>query len=289
VTRSVLVHGNSGLSKPSTKKGKIQRAALTLLLEHEQDGSLATNGRFLFYEAEQRGYVSKERTGVRRADQDFSDAHMWLREKGIIPWDWIVDETRHLTEWEYGDTVRDYLRDAAEFARIDCWDGQPPPLILSESRSLAGVLRPIAAAYLCPLAATNGQVGGFLVNKVAPLLGDGRKVLYLGDWDWQGHQIEAATRRRLEEQVGPLAWERLALTDEQVEEHDLYRLAISKPDRRYKPVRYHDAIETEALRQTLILTIVRNRLDELIPEPLEHVQVREQQQRQGLAGQLGRQ
>ena len=118
---------------------------------------------------------------------------------------------------------------------------------------------------------------------------DGRKILYLGDWDWQGHQIEAATRRRLEEQVSPLAWERLALTDEQVEEHDLYRLKISKPDRRYKPVRYHDAIETEALRQTLILTIVRKQLDELIPEPLEHVQVREQQQRQELAGQLDRQ
>src|SRR3712207_4508698 len=33
--------------------------------------------------------------------------------------------------------------------------GEAPPLILCESRSLAGVLSPIAAEYLCPIATTN--------------------------------------------------------------------------------------------------------------------------------------
>ena len=47
----------------------------------------------MHYEAEQRGVVSKVRTGARRTDQDLGDA---LRERGIIPLDWIVDETRRL-------------------------------------------------------------------------------------------------------------------------------------------------------------------------------------------------
>ncbi len=172
------------------------------------------------------------------------------------------------------------MRDAIAHARIDCWDGEPPPLILCESRSLAGVLRRIAAQYLCPITSTNGQVGGFLVTEVAPLLEGGRRMLYLGDHDWQGHQIEAATRRRLEENVGEIyGWERLALTEEQVENHDLARLAIRKIDNRYNPPRVHDAIETEALSQTIIVNILRNRLDELLPEPLDHVLERERIQR----------
>jgi hypothetical protein len=69
---------------------------------------------------------------------------------------------------------------------------------------------------------------------VAPELVTGQRVLYVGDFDWYGHQIEAATRRTLEEHSGlSLPWERVAApTEEQVREHDLP--VISKADRRYK-------------------------------------------------------
>ena len=46
-----------------------------------------TSGRFLFYELEGIGVVSKEATGKRRPDQDMSDALTRLREVGAIPWD----------------------------------------------------------------------------------------------------------------------------------------------------------------------------------------------------------
>jgi hypothetical protein len=41
-------------------------------------------------------------------------------------------------------------------------------------------------------------------------------------------------------------WHRVALTAEQLEQYDLP--IIKKPDRRYRPIRYFDAVETEALR-----------------------------------------
>jgi hypothetical protein len=64
-------------------------------------------------------------------------------------------------------------------------------------------------------------------------------VLYLGDWDWQGLQIEANTREVLEEYDPELAerWERLAPTDEQVGGPNLglAELTIQMMDRRYRP------------------------------------------------------
>jgi hypothetical protein len=80
--------------------------------------------------------------------------------------------------------------------------------------------------------------------------------------------------------VGELRWERLALTREQVEQYDLP--VIVKHDRRFADGGAHEAVETEALSQRIIVEIVRNRLEELLPEPLEHVQEREAAQRRAI-------
>ena len=52
------------LSAPNTKAGKLQRACLDLLHEHNRKGDNPTNGRFLFYELEQRGVIPKNYEGV---------------------------------------------------------------------------------------------------------------------------------------------------------------------------------------------------------------------------------
>jgi hypothetical protein len=70
----------------------------------------------------------------------------------------------------------------------------------------------------------------------------------------------------------------LALTREQVDRYDLPR--IIKRDRRYKDGHPHEAVETEALRQTVLVDVLRAHLDELLPEPLARVQEREDRQRQ---------
>ena len=98
------------LSKSGTKRGQLQRAALAVLLEHEADGALPTSTRFVFYELEQRGVVSKVRLVARRADQDLTEAVMALREAAVVPWGWIVDETRTLSEWDHARSVAEYLR-----------------------------------------------------------------------------------------------------------------------------------------------------------------------------------
>jgi hypothetical protein len=267
-----------------TKVGKLRAVLLKLLREHERDGALPTSARFLFYELVQRGVLSKEKSGARRPDQDMHDALMDLRERSEVPWDWIVDETRSLDAWHVAPTVTEWTLDVLAQAKVDPWAGDTP-LILTESRSLAGVLRDLAGDYAVPIAATNGQCGGFLRTNVAPILRPDHRVLYLGDLDLAGNQIEANTRAVLEREAGSLDWERLALTRAQVDEYSLPR--IIKRDRRYKDGRPHEAVETEALSQAVIVELLRGRLEELLPEPLEHVLEREKSQRAAVRRLLG--
>ena len=116
---------------------------------------------------------------------------------------------------------------------------------------------------------------------VARYLKPGADVGYLGDLDLAGGDIEANTRRVLEEIVGGrLNWKRLALTREQVTQ---YRLpSITKTDGRFKNGGgVHEAVETEALSQTLIVDIVREWLTTaVLPQSARPpVHVRERQQR----------
>ena len=86
----------------------------------------------------------------------------------------------------------------------------------------------------------------------------------------------------LEEIIGgKLNWKRLALTQTQADRYEL--TPITKRDKRFKgDGGVHQAIETEALSQRLIIDIVRDWLDPLLPEPLDHVHVREERERDRL-------
>jgi hypothetical protein len=215
-----------------------------------------TSARFLYYELVVRAVLQKHKEQGkrgRRSDQDLHDALTYLRQKGFVPWEWLVDETRSLDDFTGWSSINAWATTSVKCVRLDPWQGRAP-LLLLESRSLAGVLRRLAQHYAIKIAATNGQVGGFLHTDVAPMLKPDDRVLYGGDWDWQGHQIEDNTRRVLERKIGG----------------ELQPLQIMKPDRRYSPVQYHPAIETEALQQQVIVQIVRDALDTELPEPLEN-------------------
>jgi hypothetical protein len=210
---------------------KLRDAIVAVLHEHERARALPTSARFLYYELVAREVISKTKTGARRTDQGLIEALTVLREKGIIPWSWISDETRSMADYSGFPSILDWAVAQLPFARIDLWNGDVP-FILTESRSLAGVLQGLAHEYAARIAATNGQANGFLHNVIAPALKEGARVLYLGDWDFAGGHIEANTRRVLEREVGPLAWERLALTEDQVRDYGLTR--IYKIDGRHK-------------------------------------------------------
>ena len=166
------------------------------------------------------------------------------RDEGLVPWGDIVDETRSLHNPHRRATMAEATADLLDRAQKDPWEGTLAPLVLCESRSLSGVLSDIAQGYCVPLAATNGQTGGFLHTDVGPLVQDSvLEALYFGDLDFSGGHIEANTRRVLESYEPGLVWTKLAIIDAQVWERGLS--VMSKFDARTKT--HHEAVETEAL------------------------------------------
>ena len=164
-------------------------ALMALMDEHERDGMLPTSVRFLFYELVMKRQLSKKGD---RPDKIVSEALTDLREGGHVRWELIVDETRSVDDFSGSATVAEDLLLYLGAARIDPWNGRIP-FTITESRSLAGVLREMFREYRARITSTNGQCGGFLRTKVAPLLRPGDNVGYLGDLDLAGCDIEANT------------------------------------------------------------------------------------------------
>jgi hypothetical protein len=293
----------TSLSREDTKAGRLQRACLAKHAEHKTRGELPTNATFVFYELEQDGDIPKKyvnaagETRARTPRQDVSDALMVLRQIGAIPWDDITDETREIVEWPFAATVYEYAIRAAKYARIDCWAGEPAPLVICESRATKGVLERVTSEYLVPITATGGQSGGFLVKDVVPrLLNDtgaynGREILYIGDHEvgGPGDQIEANTNRYLVRHTDQAAvrWLRIALTQRQVDANKrLLGLVIDKVDNRCKPARPYKAVECEAVGQAELERILRAAIEVRLPEPLAAVRLREEAQRRDLLNRL---
>lgn len=281
--RRPVVTAVTGLSAAGTAKGRLQRACLAILTRHWQTGELPTSARFVYYELKQDGYPLATHA-VRRADQDVVDAISHLRKAGLVPWEWLADETRSVDEVYAAESVTAWLRGIVEQARIDPWSGQPAPLVLTESRGVRAALRATAARYAVPIASTNGQVGGFLHTDVAPLLAEGQAVAYVGDSNYAGDSIAANTRRVLERKVGGLDWHRLAVTPEQAQTEGM----TAKPgtDRRHRDQAPHESYEAEALGQRYLADLLDGWLAGLLPEPLADVQERERAERVVLAERL---
>jgi hypothetical protein len=279
-----------------TKKARTHRVVLDQLRVHERDGTLPTTARFLFYELEQRGEARKPspddvRPNKRRSigwppgSQDITDALTCLRDEGEIPWEWIVDTERSVAEFAHAPSVAEYLRERLAEATINPFGTSPPPLILCEDRGTAEVLEQTAGAYSCPIAGTKGHANGFLRTVIAPqyLTDDGelRDVLYLGDLDRSGEDIEANTRCVLEDAAPDWIgdWERIALTYEQVEERGI--TPMFKKDGRDGTVR--EAWELQALGQATLVRMLGGVLAALVPESLASVRERERAQQAAVA------
>jgi hypothetical protein len=118
--------------------------------------------------------------------------------------------------------VRQWLLGALPEARLSAWDGQPRPVVVTESRGVRAALLATVGRYGALVASTNGQAGGFLHTDVAPLLVPGGPVAYFGDHTPAGSMIEDNTRHVLERAAGrPLSWARLAVTPGQAREAGL--------------------------------------------------------------------
>ena len=261
------------------------------LREGSPSGRALTTTRFLFYRLVAKGIVAKESSGARRPDQDVSVVLSQLKWAGAVEFSEVVDRSRRVIDFTGYPTVLDGVLDQVANVPLDPW-GDNAPILVVESESLGGLLEDIANEYGVPLAPARGQASdGFVLDIVGWVEAGHERVRYLGDFDLSGRHIEDAVRERVEALTGiGLDWQRIALTEDQVEEHSLP--VIQKSDRRFAPnsdgsPRRFPAVETEALDQRILLPLVRDSLADLLPVSLRQVKRREADERNEILSRLG--
>jgi hypothetical protein len=160
-----------------------------------------------------------------------------LRERGMIPWEWIVDESRQLEKkasWSEPDAFVDNMIYAY---RKEYWDQQPVRVeCWSEKGTMRGVLKPVLNEFGIGFRAVHGFASCTVVHDVAVDY-DGRPliVIYCGDRDPSGlYMSEGDLPDRLRKYKGAhVRLKRVALTADQVVGLPSFPAADKSSDTRY--------------------------------------------------------
>jgi hypothetical protein len=111
------------------------------------------------------------------------------RERDIIPWEWIVDETRALERTSTWADPAEYAKCVARSYRRDFWNQQPVRVeVWSEKGTVRGVLAPVLDEYAVGFRVMHGFSSATAVYEVVQGTADGKGLiaLYVGDFDPSG-------------------------------------------------------------------------------------------------------
>jgi hypothetical protein len=192
-------------------------------------------GRGIGYKLFTGGLIpSMEKPSMQRVYRLLKEA----RERGIIPWDWIVDETRAIERVSTWADPAAYARCVARSYRRDFWDLQPHRVqVWSEKGTVRGVLAPVLDHYAVGFLPVHGFSSATAAHDIAED-DDGREliVLYVGDFDPSGMFMsqEDLPARFTKYGGDHIKLTRIALTVEQLEGLPSFPAADKKKDPRYK-------------------------------------------------------
>jgi hypothetical protein len=160
------------------------------------------------------------------------------RERGIIPWEWIVDETRALERMPTWADPAEYARLEAQTYRRDFWDQQPCRVqVWSEKGTVRGLLAPVLDTYAVGFLPVHGFSSATAVHDIAED-DDGRDmfVLYVGDFDPSGmFMSEKDLPTRFAKYDGEhIRLGRIALTRKHLRRLPSFPATDKKKDPRYK-------------------------------------------------------
>lgn len=141
---------------------------------------------------------------------------VWARENAVIPWGWIVDETRAPERIASWDSPKDIFEAAARQYRFDFWSMQPERVeVWSEKGTVRGTLQPVLDEYAVTLRVMHGHASATAVYDAASASNDSEKpltVLYVGDRDPSGmHMSEVDLPDRIARYGGEIEIMRIAI------------------------------------------------------------------------------
>ena len=160
------------------------------------------------------------------------------RELGLIPWEWIVDETREaerITTWASPDQI---IRAAVNGYRRDYWASQPNWVeVWSEKGTVRGVLRPVLDRYGITFRVMHGYGSATAIHEIAEETRQADKpltILYVGDWDPSGMNMSVVDiPKRLGRYHGSATIRRVALTEDDTPGLPSFDAVTKRSDPRY--------------------------------------------------------
>lgn len=225
-------------SETCSKKGRgMAQRSLDLIeaMRASAEAAQPITGRGIGYKLFTQGLIgSMARSEMQRVYRLLKEA----RERGVIPWEWIVDETRAIERVSTWTDPAEYARCVAQSYRRDFWDQQPHRVqVWSEKGTVRGVLAPVLDHYAVGFLPVHGFSSATSVHDSAED-DDGRDliVLYVGDFDPSGlFMSEQDLPTRFAKYDGDhIILTRIALTVEQLDGLPSFPAADKRKDPRYK-------------------------------------------------------
>jgi hypothetical protein len=224
----------------------------------------------------------KDTGGDRTSYSDVARNLGVMRETGMLPWGWLVDSTRYVRIATMYDSLTDALDRMQEEYRRDLWASQPRRVeVWAESDSTAALVDAVTRPIGVGLFSCKGQAGKEFAHSSAMAYLEIDKpvtILYLGDWDPSGLAIPRSLEERLnrytEDQV-EIGFRRLAVTPEQIREHELQTHDVNRSDSsfprfaaecRLVGLAEQDAVEVEAFTPSVLREIVEAELYDLVDD-----------------------
>jgi hypothetical protein len=160
------------------------------------------------------------------------------RERDLVPWEWIVDETRPIERAAQWGDIEEYSRDVVRSYRKDYWASSPYKLfIVSEKSTIGGVLRPITDNFGVSFLSVHGFNSATKVYELAQESLDNQAMilLYVGDYDPSGmYMSEVDLPNRLKQYGGHAIVCRLALDRDDLGNLPTFTAAEKRQDPRYR-------------------------------------------------------
>jgi hypothetical protein len=203
------------------------------------------------------------------------------RKDGRIDYDWIVDRSRASYEsllWnDMNELARTFENDLMKY-RTDWWCDQPNYVeIWCEKDTVTGSIEPVREEFGLRVDANRGFNSTSNVHTAAERLMEQYSndkdvvILYLGDWDPSGEDMERDLRDRLLEEEPDLEFtvRRVAIHKSDIRAYDLPPLQVKNTDTRAKGfVRNHgdDCVELDAMSPSVLRDRLRIEIENLIED-----------------------
>lgn len=196
-----------------------------------------------------------------------------MRRNGKLPYGWISDATRRGYHTATFDDAGDFFSRMKGLYRADLWSESDHFVeVWCESRSIAGVIEVDCRELAVSLYPCGGFSSITLAYEAAQHLNEvvgwrDLQIIYIGDFDPAGVLIDKALENELCEHLDediPLRFHRIAITEEQIAEHDLSTKPRKPGDRRALHVR--ETVEAEAMPAAQLRAILRQAVENFLPE-----------------------